>query len=90
MKCPSCCGSGRLVIECCDGSHGCSCHGGLVDVGSCKVCGGSGYVDTENYDSKANVNWLKNTGACFAGSGHQSGIFRDSIALNGNPIGENE
>lgn len=84
--CPNCNGTGRLITECCNGKDGCSCKGGLVDVGICHCCDGTGHVDPDNYDPNANVRFLKNSLAAFAGSGPNRGYFFGSRSLNGNPL----
>jgi hypothetical protein len=71
-RCPNCGGQGCWQTECCDGSDGCSCRGGLVDMGTCNCCGGTGIVD-ESYDKDANVRSLQ--GVCFAGSGPSVGYW---------------
>jgi len=86
ITCEGCQGTGRLITECCNGHDGCSCKGGLVDVGICRVCNGHGYTDSEHCDMKANVNYLKFTGACFAGSGPTKGYWQGKTSLNGNPL----
>jgi len=84
-ECPSCYGQGTWEVECCNGSGGCSCGGGLVDMGRCNVCGGSGYVIEGQYDDMANVNAIRRAGACFAGSGPSSGYWAGKPALNRPP-----
>jgi hypothetical protein len=83
-ECPSCYGEGRWETECCSGASGCSCGGGMVDMGTCNVCGGSGYVVDGQYNASANVDFIMKAGACFAGSGPSSGYWADKPAL-GNP-----
>jgi hypothetical protein len=81
-ECPSCYGEGRWDTECCNGSGGCSCRGGLVDMGPCNVCKGTGYVIEGQYNAGANVDFLMRSGACFAGSGPSSGYWAGKPALN--------
>lgn len=81
ISCPSCYGEGRWEVECCNGSGGCSCHGGLVDMGTCNVCQGHGYVIDGQFNSMANVNYIMNSGACFVGSGPTTGYWADKPAL---------
>jgi len=45
---------GRLFVECCSGGSGCSCAGGMIDLGVCRVCIGTGTVD-ETSDTRANI-----------------------------------
>jgi hypothetical protein len=66
------CDDGRLVVECCNGADGCSCNGGLVDMGVCNVCKGTGYIN-DNSDKNANIKHL--SGRCFAGSGPTRGYW---------------
>lgn len=80
--CPSCYGEGRWETECCNGASGCSCRGGLVDMGPCNVCGGNGFVVEGEYNEMANVDFIMNSGACFAGSGPTSGYWSGKPALN--------
>lgn len=81
-ECPSCFGEGRWETECCNGSGGCSCRGGLVDMGPCNVCHGTGYVVEGEYNAEANVDFLMQSGVCFTGSGPSSGYWADKPALN--------
>ena len=71
--CPGCGGTGRWETECCNGAGGCSCKGLPVDMGTCNVCGGSGHVDPNNYDSNANRRQIE--GLCFIGSGPSTGLW---------------
>lgn len=83
--CPSCYGEGTWDVECCNGAGGCSCKGGLVDMGTCNVCGGAGYVIEGQYNERANVNAIMRSGACFAGSGPSSGYWAGKPALGRPP-----
>lgn len=67
MRCPGCDGDGRFLTECCDGSGGCTCRGDVVDLGPCRVCGGSGRVVEGEYDPAANRRAIQ--GLHFIGSG---------------------
>jgi hypothetical protein len=69
MICPNCMGDGRFLTECCDGIGGCSCGGAIVDMGHCRVCGGSGHVVEGQYDKDANRKVI--AGLDFIGSGPQ-------------------
>lgn len=80
ITCPGCYGSGCWQTECCDGSGGCSCGGGLVDMGRCNVCGGYGRVTEGEFNARANVDVILNGGYCFAGSGPTSGYWADKPA----------
>lgn len=80
-ECPSCYGEGRWETECCNRSGGCSCGGGLVDMGRSNVCNGTGYVFDGEYNDRANVDFLEKAGACFAGSGPTTGYWAGKPAL---------
>lgn len=82
--CPSCYGQGTWETECCNGSGGCSCGGGLVDMGTCQVCRGEGRVIEGRHNPRANSDFIMRSGACFAGSGPTSGYWAGKPAL-GNP-----
>ena len=82
IECPGCYGTGSWEVECCNGAGGCSCRGGLVDMGQCRICHGSGQVVKDNYDPRANSNFIMSAGACFAGSGPSSGYWAGKPALN--------
>jgi hypothetical protein len=81
IKCPSCYGEGRWDTECCNGAGGCSCGGGLVDMGPCHVCGGRGQVLEGHYNPRANSDFIMRSGACFAGSGPSSGYWAGKKSL---------
>lgn len=82
IECPSCFGEGRWEAECCNGTGGCSCHGMPVDMGTCRVCGGSGKVIEGKHNPSANADFIMTSGACFLGSGPTSGFWADKPALN--------
>ncbi len=65
FRCEYCTG-GRWESECCNGSSGCSCGGQPVDMGACRVCGGSGWR-TADADTTANLRSIQ--GLCYLGSG---------------------
>ncbi len=71
--CPGCGGQGEWYTECCNGSDGCSCQGGMVPMGTCGVCNGEGHVVEGEHDPMANINALR--GYCFAGSGPSTGFW---------------
>lgn len=71
IQCPGCGGEGEWEVECCSGANGCDCHGQPVPMGRCNICNGSGYVDENNYDRKANIRVIQ--GRCFIGRGPTSG-----------------
>jgi hypothetical protein len=79
--CPSCYGEGRWEAECCNGMGGCSCRGRAVDMGTCHVCHGRGYVIEGSYNSRANSDFIMRSGACFIGSGPTSGYWAGKPAL---------
>lgn len=85
IPCPFCYGEGTWEVECCSGASGCSCRGGLVDMGTCNVCRGSGQVEKNNHNPRANVDYLERAGACFAGSGPTSGYWANKPALGRSP-----
>lgn len=64
-RCRACNGDGRFLTECWSG--GCSCRGGVVDMGNCRVCGGSGWVDPRVCDMDANRRVIR--GLHFIGTG---------------------
>jgi len=66
--CPGCGGAGVWETECCNGASGCSCKGLPVYMGTCRVCGGSGFVG-KIYDERANLKAIR--GLCYVGSGPQ-------------------
>lgn len=70
--CEPCNGSGRFLTECCNGAGGCSCRGKTVDMGNCRVCGGSG-MRHENANTRANIESI--SGLCFVGSGPKDGFW---------------
>jgi hypothetical protein len=82
IPCPSCYGEGTWETECCSGAGGCSCKGQPVDMGACNVCHGTGYVDENNHNARANSDYIMSRGACFAGSGPTSGFWAGKPALN--------
>ncbi len=84
IQCPSCYGEGRWETECCNGAGGCSCRGGLIDMGICNVCNGRGEVPEGRFNPRANSDFIMRSGACFAGSGPRSGYWANKPAL-GNP-----
>lgn len=74
MRCPGCNGDGQFWTECCNGAGGCSCRGQIINLGSCRVCGGSGQVEPDQmYDSEANLRAIR--GLHFIGSGPQDGSW---------------
>jgi hypothetical protein len=85
VDCPSCFGEGRWETECCNGAGGCSCRGGMVDMGVCNVCEGRGWIIEGQCNPMANADYLMGSGACFAGSGPRDGYWSNSIALNNPP-----
>lgn len=70
-KCKNCV-DGRWETECCSGANSCDCHGKVIDMGTCHVCGGLGY-----HDESANVNANRDSirGRCFIGSGPTFGYW---------------
>ena len=82
IPCPSCNGTGSWETECCSGAGGCSCGGGLVDMGMCNVCNGQGRVIEGQFNPYANSDYLKRSGACFAGSGPSYGYWAGKPALH--------
>ena len=64
--CPGCLGAGDWFTYCCDGAGGCSCRGVEVQMGTCNVCDGAGFVDGE-YNRSANVDAIR--GLHFIGTG---------------------
>lgn len=75
QECQACEGTGQWETECCSGANGCDCRGQRVAMGCCNVCGGHGYVDTEDpgHDPMANCKAI--AGRCFVGSGPTSGYW---------------
>ena len=73
LKCESCY-DGRVIAACCNGAGGCSCRGDFVDMGPCRVCGGSGWRE-DGSDPMANVHSI--AGLCFIGSGPTDGSWPD-------------
>jgi hypothetical protein len=71
LKCKNCFG-GRWEAECCDGSGGCSCRGQPVDMGTCRVCGGTGWRRPDA-NLRANVESIGSR--CFLGSGPATGFW---------------
>lgn len=80
-SCPNCYGSGNWEAECCNGRGGCSCRGEVVNMGTCRVCQGSGRVLDGHYNPRANSDFIMRTGACFIGSGPSTGYWADKPAL---------
>jgi len=68
-RCRGCGGDGRFLTECCDGTGGCSCRGEIVDLGSCRECGGYGQIVAGTYSGK-NRDAIR--GLHFIGSGPDS------------------
>lgn len=66
------CDNGRWSTECCSGSGGCSCGGQMVDMGPCRVCGGTGVLSAGS-DTGANVDAIAGYG--YIGTGPASGGF---------------
>lgn len=66
-RCPGCLGAGRWESECCSGYGGCSCRGDTVDMGTCLVCGGQGWIQEGEADRSANIKSIE--GLCYLGSG---------------------
>ena len=64
------CIDGRWETECCSGADGCDCHGDVIDMGRCNVCGGTGY-HSPDADTRANIRTIE--GQCFIGSGPTRG-----------------
>lgn len=79
MSAPHCYGDGYWETECCNGSGGCSCRGERVNMGPCNVCRGTGKIDPNNYDSKANLRTIQ--GYCFTGSGPSTGYWSTAPAM---------
>lgn len=77
-RCPGCLGSGYWETECCDGSGGCSCRGGRIQMGTCNVCRGYGVIGADA-NRMANVEAI--TGYCFIGTGPSSGYWADKPSL---------
>jgi hypothetical protein len=73
--CPGCGGSGRFETECCSGAGGCSCRGEIVELGSCRVCGGTGQVVDGAYDRMANRNAIQSLHFIGSGPNHSYGIW---------------
>lgn len=71
IRCRNCI-NGRWETECCNGANGCDCRGQVIDMGTCRVCGGSGWHGSEA-DTRANRRSIE--GRCFAGSGPTSGYW---------------
>ena len=72
VVCPGCGGIGSWETACCSGVGGCSCGGELVDMGTCRVCGGQGSVDDNDHNPRANLEAI--SGLHFAGTG-PNGMF---------------
>lgn len=76
-----CCENGRWWTECCNGSGGCSCQGGPIDMGECLVCKGTGFHDPE---TPTDQNWRSIAGLCFIGSGPETGMWASPEVKKGN------
>jgi len=74
------CENGTWFTECCNGAGGCSCHGELVNMGNCHVCNGTGWRRLDA-NIRANSDFIRMTGACFAGSGPKTGYWSNKPAL---------
>ena len=68
------CDNGEWWTECCSGAGGCSCRGELVNMGPCNVCGGTGWRRPDA-NTGANVDFIRRSGRCFAGSGPNTGYW---------------
>lgn len=66
------CENGRWFTECCNGANGCDCHGDVIDMGACRVCGGSGW---RRPDANRRANLQSIQGRCFIGRGPTSGYW---------------
>lgn len=75
ISCPSCNGSGQWETECCSGAGGCSCRGGVVQMGICNVCLGAGEIPENASEEQRMANVHSIAGACFIGSGPSTGIW---------------
>lgn len=64
--CKYCNGSGRWETECCNGADNCSCRGDTVDMGECRVCCGTGKL--ESGKEYRNLNAESIQGMCFIGT----------------------
>lgn len=71
VKCRNC-ENGIWYAECCNGANGCDCGGQPIAMGTCKVCGGTGYHEV-GADTMANAKTIR--GMCFLGSGPTSGYW---------------
>jgi len=67
------CNNGKWETECCSGAYGCTCMGGLVDMGSCKVCNGTGWRRPDA-NPEANIETIR--GLSYAGSGPIDSRYR--------------
>jgi hypothetical protein len=65
--CVACRGRGTWETECCNGSSGCPCRGGLVEMGSCHACGGCGAVEQQS--PMANANFILSNHIGYPGGG---------------------
>ena len=71
IKCRNCT-NGKWSVECCSGANGCDCYGQEVDMGTCNVCGGTGWHGPDA-NIRANIQAIK--GRLFIGSGPTSGYW---------------
>lgn len=71
VRCRNCEG-GHWYTECCNGANGCDCHGDVVDMGLCNVCGGTSWHRSDA-DTQANRRTIQ--GRCFIGSGPTRGYW---------------
>jgi hypothetical protein len=71
IRCRNCIG-GRWETECCNGANGCDCQGQVIDMGTCRVCGGSGFRRPDA-NTRANIQSIE--GRCFIGHGPTSGYW---------------
>ena len=67
MECGVCEGSGHWDTECCNGADGCPCGGGLVEMGACHACGGTGEVSVQQ--PMANADFILRNYIMFPGGG---------------------
>lgn len=68
-QCQACGGRGSWETECCNGAHGCPCRGGRVDMGSCRACGGVGFVQPGHQSPAANANYIMSNHISYPGGG---------------------
>lgn len=67
--CLACRGRGQWDVECCNGSSGCACNGGLVFMGDCIACKGDGKVMPGNQRPTANANYIMQNHISYPGGG---------------------